>query len=212
MPVRLARCLALMATLLLAACGEAEQAAKPPPQTLTRDAIGHYCQMIVADHLGPKAQLFLRDVEAPVWFTSVRDAIAFTLLPGEPKTIAAIYVTDMAKVAWDSKSPDAWLEAEKAYYVIGSEKRGGMGALETVPFGDAGEAEAFAKAHGGQVVAYADMPSDYVLNADTAETEPHGGGHDHGQMSEMPNAGKGVIAAECCAWSRRSRDWLWPGL
>lgn len=49
----------LVALLLLAACDNGEQqAAKPAPQELTREAIGHYCNMIVADHHGPKAQLF----------------------------------------------------------------------------------------------------------------------------------------------------------
>ena len=30
----------------------------PDPMELTRDAIGHYCNMIVVDHTGPKAQVF----------------------------------------------------------------------------------------------------------------------------------------------------------
>ena len=178
----------ILTGLLLTACGEPEPTAAPTPQELTREAIGHYCQMIVADHLGPKAQILLTDRDAPVWFSSVRDAIAFTLLPDEPKNIAAIYVNDMAKASWDAPEPDTWIEAETAHFVIGSEMRGGMGALEVVPFSDVAEAEAFASRHGGQIVAYTEIPSDYILNAD-AETTQVDGEHDHGAMKghDSPN-------------------------
>ena len=164
----------VLACLLLTACDEPEQVAKPAPRDLTREAIGHYCQMIVADHKGPKAQVFLTDRQAPIWFSSVRDAIAFTLLPEEPKNIAALYVNDMAKASWDAPEPDTWIEAEGAHFVIESERRGGMGALEAVPFGDLGEAKAFVARHGGRLVRYGEIPSDYILNA-----EAHAmGGHD----------------------------------
>jgi copper chaperone NosL len=173
----------VLAGLLLAACGESEQAAKPPPQDLTRDAIGHYCQMIIADHRGPKAQIILTDRDAPVWFSSVRDAIAFTLLPDEPKNIAAVYVNDMAKASWDAPEPDTWIDAETAHFVIGSERRGGMGALEAVPFGDVAKAEAFMAQHGGRIVVYTEIPSDYVLNAEAEASATHdSGAHDNGAM------------------------------
>ena len=65
--------------LLLGACEDDDRVAEaPPPRDLTREAIGHYCNMIVVDHLGPKGQIFVRGVAEPVWFTSVRDTIAFT--------------------------------------------------------------------------------------------------------------------------------------
>lgn len=163
----------VLACLLLAACDEPEQVDKPTPQVLTRDAIGHYCQMIVADHKGPKAQIFLTDREAPVWFSSVRDAIAYTLLPEEPKNIAAVYVTDMAKASWDAPEPDTWIDAEAAHFVIESERRGGMGALEVVPFSDAAEAEIFTQKHGGRVVSYGEIPSDYILNAEAESAATH---------------------------------------
>jgi len=166
------RCLAL-ACLLLAACDESEQVNKPAPEVLTRDAIGHYCQMIVADHPGPKAQIFLTDREAPVWFSSVRDAIAYTLLPEEPKNLAAVYVTDMAKATWDAPEPDTWIDAEAAHFVIESDRRGGMGALEAVPFSDAADAEHFIARHGGRIVPYGEIPSAYILSADAGPAATH---------------------------------------
>jgi copper chaperone NosL len=156
----------VLAVLLLSACGEDDQplAAKAPaPKPLTRDAIGYYCNMIVADHLGPKGQVLISGRAQPVWFSSARDTIAFTLLPEEPKNIAAIYVNDMGRASWDHPEADTWIDARKAWYVIGSKRAGGMGAPEAVPFAAKPDAESFAHRYGGQTVAFADVPGDYVL-------------------------------------------------
>ena len=159
--------------LLLAACGsETVVEVPPPPQELSREHIGYYCNMIVVDHQGPKGQIHLTDGKPPVWFTSVRDTITFTLLPGEPKNIAAIYVNDMGKADWASPEPGTWIDARNAWYVIDSDRRGGMGAPEPVPFSDQQAAVKFSEANGGSVVAYADLPPDYFLNVASASHGP----------------------------------------
>ena len=165
--------LLLLMVGLLAGCDDGGPAAKPTPRELTRDAIGHYCNMIVADHRGPKAQLFLTDEEAPIWFSSVRDAIAFTLLPGEARNIAVVYVNDMARASWDNPEPGTWIDAASAIYVIGSERRGGMGALEAVPFSDKAKAETFIARHGGRLARLPEIPQEYILTAE--EPGDHGG-------------------------------------
>jgi copper chaperone NosL len=169
----------LLLALLPLGCGEEPTAAAPPPpRELTREAVGHYDQMTVLDHAGPKAQILLESREEPVWFSSVRDALAFTMLPEEPKDVAAVYVTDMGRAkSWEDPGPGVWIDAKKAFYVIGSARRGGMGAEEPVPFGDEAAARAFAQAHGGKVVAFADVPQDYVLG-ETAEAADVGEGQD----------------------------------
>jgi copper chaperone NosL len=163
------RMLALWACLALAACDSGRKLAEaPPPQASSRDHVGYYCNMIVVDHAGPKGQIHLRGGEPAHWFTSARDTLAFLMLPDEPKDVAAAYVTDMGRGDWDH--PEAgtgvWIDARTAWYVIDSEKRGGMGQRETVPFADRPVAEAFAREHGGQVVGHADVPPDYVLGSD----------------------------------------------
>lgn len=184
------RILSLALIALLAACDD-EETPPPPAQELSTDDISHYDQMIVVDHAGPKAQILLESRDDPVWFSSVRDAFAFHFLPEEPRDIAAIYVTDMARAAsWETPGPGVWIEARDARYVLGSDMRGGMGAEEPVPFGTEEAAEAFAERHGGEVVGFEGVPQDYVLGP-TAEppeiqpADPGTGGH---QGHAMPPA------------------------
>jgi copper chaperone NosL len=177
--------IALVLLLAFSACGEEHQAGKPAPQNLNREAIGYYCNMIVADHQGPKAQIFLKDRMDPIWFSSVRDGMAFTMLPEEPKNRSAFYVNDMGKADWSAPGDDSWIEAETAFFVIESAMRGGMGALEAVPFADQAAAEAFTGRHGGTVVTFKDIPESYVLTPDSGEAM----GGDHQQMSQENSHG-----------------------
>jgi copper chaperone NosL len=156
--------LALAATLLVAT-GCQDEAAAPAPERLTRAAIGHYCNMIVADHPGPKAQVHERGLSHPLWFSSVRDALAYNALPGEAQNVAAIYVHDMGQAdTWGSPPGEgAWIRAEEALYVLGSDRVGGMGAREAAPFGDRAKAENFVKSHGGHIVGFGDIPADYII-------------------------------------------------
>ena len=165
--------LALLAALFAAAaCGEEEgsAAAPPPPVTLTREAIGHYCGMTLMEHPGPKGQILLRGDARPVWFSSARDAIAFTGLAEEARTIRAIYVSDMARAeSWDEPGVANWVEARRAHFVLGSDRRGGMGAEEAIPFSDRAAAERFAAEHGGHVLAFAEIPRDWALGGGSGE-------------------------------------------
>jgi copper chaperone NosL len=122
--------------------------------------------MNLLEHAGPKGQIIVASLLEPVWFSSARDALAFTMLPEEPKDIQAIYVSDMAKApSWDKPGTDNWIDARKAVFVIGSRLKGGMGADETVPFSDRAAAEKFASENGGRIVTFADVPRDYVLGS-----------------------------------------------
>jgi copper chaperone NosL len=158
----------MLAGLTLAGCNPTKTAAPPPPREVSETASGHYCGMPLAEHPGPKGQIFLNSrLDGPVWFTSVRDTIAFTLLPEEPKDVVAIYVTDMGRVKnWNQPEPGTWVEARQAWFVIESRRKGGMGAPEAVPFAEPDAAEAFRLANGGRVVRLSDIPRAYVLGSD----------------------------------------------
>jgi copper chaperone NosL len=161
---------------LLAACGK-EEAKVPDPVPISSDAIAHFCGMAVAEHPGPKGQAWLKGQNKPLWFAQVRDAVAFTLLPEEPKSVQVIWVNDMGKSkSWEQ--PDAWVDAKKAHYVIGSSRTGGMDLPEAVPFSEEAAAKAFAGQYGGRVVTLSEIPSDYVLET-SMPPPPEGQTHGH---------------------------------
>ncbi|MCP1337840.1 nitrous oxide reductase accessory protein NosL [Futiania mangrovi] len=160
---------ALLLLLPLAACDDAAVAvAPPPPAELTADAAGYFCQMTVLDHPGPKGQAHLQGHAAPLWFPQVRDLVAFVKSGERSADVAALYVNDMAQAeSWERPGPGTWIAAEDAYYVVGADIAGGMGAGEIVPFGTADAARAFAGELGGAVLRLADIPADAALGAVT---------------------------------------------
>ena len=161
--------LAFALVAALTAC-QKEAAEIPTPHKMTAEAIGHYCGMNLFEHPGPKGQIFAASLIEPVWFSSVRDTIAFTMLPDEPKDIQAIYVSDMGKASsWDKPGADNWVEARKALFVIESRLKGGMGGDEAVPFSDRAAAEKFVGKNGGHIVTFDQVPRDYVLASDGAK-------------------------------------------
>lgn len=164
--------LLLVGALALAGCNDKkEAAAPPPPHDLTATAIGHYCGMNVVEHSGPKGQILLASREEPVWFSSARDTLSFTMLPEEPKDIRAIYVSDMGKAdSWEKPGIKNWIDARQAVFVIESRMKGGMGADELVPFSDRKAAETFASRNGGRIVSFAEVPKGYVLSDETDAT------------------------------------------
>lgn len=153
----------LIALLALAACRE-ETASLPQPVTMTEEAVGFYCQMHLLEHPGPKAQVHLTGQPNPLFFSQVRDAIAYQRMPEQSHAIAAIYVNDMAVApSWEKTGADNWIEAGSAFYVIGSDAVGGMEAPELVPFARADDASAFAAKRGGRVVRLAEVTDADVL-------------------------------------------------
>lgn len=155
---------AALLAVSLGACGRQDAAEAPPAVEVTDEATGRYCGMLLVDHPGPKGQIHLASQSEPVWFSSVRDTIAFTRLPEEPDDVLAIYVNDMGRAAdWNQPGPDTWIEAREAWFVIGSDRTGGMGEAEAVPFGTEQAAAAFAAEHQGRVVRLDDVPTAYIL-------------------------------------------------
>ncbi len=156
---------ALLSLLLLAACND-EVAVAPDPVPLTDTALSYFCQMWIADHGGPKAQIHLEGFDQPIFFAQVRDALAYLRSPERDAPVTAVYVSDMAQaVSWEEPGPGNWVDAETAAFVVGADVTGGMGAPEVAPFGSTIAAEAFAARHGGSVMALEEIPSEAVLGA-----------------------------------------------
>jgi copper chaperone NosL len=165
---------------LLGCDNRSERAALPMPAEPDASSIAHFCNMAVLDHPGPKGQIFLKDRQDPIWFSSVRDTLAFTMLPEESKAITAIYVNDMAKARdWQHPEPGSWVDAHSAWFVLGSDYDGGMGGREAVPFSAEAAARDFAARHGGRLSRFSEIPQSYVLEATVDENSAPEGKHDH---------------------------------
>lgn len=149
--------------LTLAGCRE-EVVERPFPVPMSAEALGHFCQMNLLEHPGPKAQVHLSGFSDPLFFSQVRDAIAYQRMPEQSHAITAIYVSDMGSApSWEDPGADNWIAAEAAVFVVGATVAGGMGAPELVPFADTAAASAFVATHGGEVLSLADIRDDMVL-------------------------------------------------
>lgn len=156
---------ALILTLLLAACRE-EVAQHTDPVPLTAEAVGHFCQMNLLEHEGPKAQVHLEGLPgAPLFFSQVRDAVAYLRLPEQSHPILAVWVNDMGApgATWQVPGPENWIDGRRAVYVVGSARDGGMGAPELVPFADRQAAQNFAAEFGGNVMALDAIPESAII-------------------------------------------------
>lgn len=161
-----ARLSAIVAVALAAsACSEQQSATGlPQPVALSEKAVGHYCNMTVLEHTGPKAQIHLANNPHPIWFSQVRDGIAFLRSPEEQEDAVVVYVNDMGKAKdWDFPGVDTWIDAQAAWFVIGSRKTGGMGTPEVIPFGAEQDAVTFVAENGGVIVRLDGIPDAYVL-------------------------------------------------
>ena len=160
----------ILALLLLSACKE--EAATPPPVAMTDASTGYFCQMDLLGHPGPKAQIHLATYPgAPLFFSQVRDAVAYLRMPEQIDTVTATYVSDMgAAPSWTDPGATNWVMAGTAVYVVGSDMKGGMDAPEVVPFADPAKARAFAALHGGKVLALQDIP-DSALTSGAGGTD-----------------------------------------
>lgn len=156
--------LCTFAALVLAACRE-DVADLPLPAAMTEEAVGHYCQMHLLEHDGPKAQAHLDGMIAPLFFSQVRDVVAYMRMPEQSHAVSVAYVSDMSApgATWDEPGVENWITLGDAFFVVGSDVVGGMGAPELVPFSSAEAAQGFANDNGGAVMRLTDIPDSAVL-------------------------------------------------
>lgn len=151
-----------LAGLALAACRE-ELDDVPTPIVMPADTLGYYCQMPLAEHEGPKGQIHLDGEDAPIFFAQVRDTLGYLHMPEQSHAVRAVFVQDMAGAAsW--AEPAGWIAAEAALYVAGSDRLGGMGAPEFIPFSDHDAARRFIEEHGGAIRRFDEIDAADVLN------------------------------------------------
>ncbi len=143
--------------VMLAGCGNGSggSATACSPIRITDGHDCALCGMTITHHPGPKAQACMRDGRV-LPFCSVEDMLSWSWQPESQPNIRALYVHDLSLTDWDGPADDAYIEADRALYVVGHERRGSMGR-PPAPFSDRADAEAFIAEHGGKLMAYRDL-------------------------------------------------------
>lgn len=169
--------LALLALCAFLAACQQDEAQDTTALPMTAETTGFFCQMNLLEHPGPKAQIHLEGYPAmPIYFSQVRDGIAFLRLPEKLAPVLKVWVSDMGApgASWEVPGEANWIAAEDAVYVLNSRREGGMGLAEVVPFGDPARARDFAAEWGGEVVAWDAIPDSVIAAPAEAEDTADG--------------------------------------
>ncbi len=137
---------AVFVLLSTVACHRAEppiQPIEPTPQT-TCSLDG----MLLRDFPGPKAQIRYADGQTD-FFCDTLEMFSLYLKPEQQRQIKAVFTQDMGKANWQAPQGQ-WIDARKAYYVVGSDMTGSMGPT-LASFAQQADAQAFTQKHGGRV-------------------------------------------------------------
>lgn len=149
--------LALSLAAALAACSKPEAAVQPLAiQTGTACSMDG---MILADFPGPKGQIHYAS-GGPDFFCDTTEMFSIYLQPEQQKRITGIFTQDMAKADWE-KPEDNWIDAKKAWFVVGSNKNGSMGPT-IAAFAEQQAATGFAGQYGGKVLKFEEVTLEMV--------------------------------------------------
>jgi copper chaperone NosL len=146
--------------LLAAAClagllgGCAREQPAPRPAEITPESLCALDGMSIADYPGPKAQILYED-GPPEFYCDTVEMFAMALRPEARRPIRGIFTQDMAKADW-TEPRGHWIDARAAFFVEGSARKGSMGPT-FASFARREDAEAFAREHGGRVLAFGEV-------------------------------------------------------
>ena len=132
------------------------------PTTVQEITAGTSCSldgMTLADFPGPKAQIHYA-TGSPDFFCDTVEMFSIYLQPEQKKNITGIYTQDMGKANWE-KPQGNWIDAKKAFYVLGSRKTGSMGPT-LAAFSSQEVANKFASEFGGKVLNFSQVTPEMV--------------------------------------------------
>jgi len=158
------RWLITLVFLVVSACGEtpSELQQAQHAMAIERSDECHLCGMIITGFPGPKGQLYKRGSEQNMKFCSTRDMFAYLLDPEHKHAIQTVYVHDMAISPWDSPDDEFFIDARKAWYVAGHNRKGAMGPT-FASFLDENVATTFVEQYGGQLYRFEDIDQALLL-------------------------------------------------
>jgi len=148
--------------LVIGACSEAQDDLSKSPVTFTSGDECHVCGMIITRMPGPKGQAADKRSPEMKKFCSSFDLISWYLQPENKPNVTDIYVHDMANTDWDTPDDAQLIPAQKAVYVLGSEKPAFMGKT-IATFARLEDAEIFIKEWGGKIILFEELTIELVL-------------------------------------------------
>lgn len=170
--MKLNKLLAIIAMLTITAtsvisCSDNSEQQKVIHQAVAMESSDecHLCGMLITRFDGPKGEVFRKEQGDQVYkFCSTRDMFSYYLDPENQRNVSQMLVHDMSKMPWGSDSIDDkyFIDAKTAWYVMGSEKTGAMGAT-LASFSQQADAQAFAKEFGGKVISFKDINLDTLM-------------------------------------------------
>lgn len=121
----------------------------------------HLCGMIIKNYPGPKGENYSTGSDTAKKFCSTRDLFAYILQPENIRQVKEVYVHDMAKTPWEAPGDEHFIDARKAWFVIGSTQKGAMGNT-LASFSEKSDAEAFIKEFGGTLHIFDEITIDMI--------------------------------------------------
>jgi len=184
--------LVLFTALAASACNaENKSASMAPLSAIKAGESCHVCGMIVANFPGPKAQASVKNMEKTLKFCSTADLFTWLLQPETGAIVQAVYVHDMGAsgASWDKPSEAHYVEVKNAWYVVGGDQMGAMGAT-LASFKEKGAAEHYIMQHGGQLKQYADIDLELMANLQKpmGNTMPMGNATSSGHQMPMSHS------------------------
>ncbi|MHB1660753.1 MAG: nitrous oxide reductase accessory protein NosL [bacterium] len=121
----------------------------PPPRKITSTTTSKLCGMFLKQYPGPESQIIYRNGKAYFFCDTVELLEWIHLKSVAVRVPLVMYVQDMTNNSW--KHPeDRFINAKKAYYVVGSKRMGCMGPT-FVSFSNEKAANKFIKKFGGKI-------------------------------------------------------------
>ncbi|MDF3931114.1 nitrous oxide reductase accessory protein NosL [Pseudomonas citronellolis] len=161
-------CGALLVGLLLAGCDAGRDDVPLTPVPFASGDECHVCGMRIAAFPGPKGEAVAPGAVRK--FCSTAELLGWWLQAENRQPGARLYVHDMGGGAWDHPDDSRLVDATSAYYVIGIQRPGAMGAT-LASFAERVEAERLARAEGGRVLRFAEIDADALQGV--AGDHPH---------------------------------------
>ena len=157
----------ILLAVLVGCAGNVLGAPENKVDSATRCAV---CGMFVAKYDNWISQIRLAD-DSVLFFDGVKDMMVFYL---NPKQYGQAARSDLKELWVRDYYSLQWLDARKAYYVIGSDVYGPMGK-EFVPFASKDAAENFLSDHKGEkVISFTDITDQLVQSMRSGMKMRHG--------------------------------------